>query len=157
MDRFMLPPLQEGYTYRKGNELITQPLLGGMPRQRRTFINPISTIQASVFCTEKEEFDYFWAFWRKKQRNPEKFLWALQSDSYELEDHKVRFNPESLQESQRFDLKVKYTFELFVVPLNRPAELDDLIVDYWNAGFNPRVSNLLEKLANEALPDALGV
>ncbi|MDV2440705.1 hypothetical protein QR665_14675 [Acinetobacter gerneri] len=156
MDRFILCPLLGGYSFSPGQNIIEQQLQGGMPRQRRNFIGAVYLVSASVFCGSYEEKEYFWAFWRKQQREPKNWLWALQSDSYKFEDHECRFKADSLpQESEREGKLIKYSFQIYVKPLNRPADLDDMIVSYWGSGLNPKISNLLEKLANESIPNAL--
>lgn len=156
MDKFMLCPLLAGYSFAPGQNVIEQQLLGGWPRQRRNFIGAVHQVSASVMCRGSQEIEYFWAFWRKKDRNPQPWLWALKTDSYKMEEHECRFIVDQTpQESDRQGDKVRYSFQVWVKPLNRPASYDDEIVDYWNAGLNPSVANALEILVNVSLPNAL--
>ncbi|MDV2468909.1 hypothetical protein QR674_07920 [Acinetobacter chinensis] len=156
MDTFMLCPLQSGYGFTPGQNLIEQSLRGGMPRQRLAFVGSVHQVTASVMCATRAERDYFWAFWRKKQRSPESWLWALQTDAYDLEEHECRFMAGSLpSEQQRNGRIVQYSFQVWVKPLHRSAELDNDIVDAWSVGLNPDVAALLERLANESMPNAL--
>lgn len=156
MDKFMLCPLLSGYSFAPSNNLLEQPLLGGMPRQRVVFFGGVQIVNATVICRSPEEVDYFWAFWRKKQRLPETWLWALKTDSFDFEEHECKFSASSLpQESERGGSIIKFSFQIYVVPKNRPIELDDKIIDFWQAGMNPHTSNLLDKLVNEEMPKAL--
>ncbi len=73
-----------------------------------------------------------------------------------MEEHECRFMlGQTPQESERQGNKIKYSFQVWVKPLNRSASYDDQVVDYWSAGGNPDVSKALERLSNIKLPDAL--
>jgi hypothetical protein len=156
MDTFMLCPLQAGYGFTPGQNLLEQSLRGGMPRQRLAYIGSVHQVTASVICRNKDEREYFWAFWRKKQRVPENWLWALQTDAFDLEEHECRFAVGSLPAEQlRNGRIVQYSFQVWVKPLHRSADIDDVIIDYWNSGMNPQAKLLLEKLANESVPGTM--
>jgi len=156
MDKFMLCPLLASYSFTPGQNILEQQLAGGMPRQRRNFIGSVGVVSVSVFCRNELEIEYFWAFWRKKDRNPQPWLWALKTDNYKMEEHECRFMlGQTPQESERQGNKIKYSFQVWVKPLNRSASYDDQVVDYWSAGGNPDVSKALERLSNIKLPDAL--
>ncbi len=156
MDKFMLCPLLAGYSFTPGQNILEQQLAGGMPRQRRNFIGSVGVANVSVFCRNELEIEYFWAFWRKKDRNPQSWLWALKTDSYKMEEHECRFMlGQTPQESERQGNKIKYSFQVWVKPLNRSASYDDDVVDAWQLGINPDVSNALEILVNITLPNAL--
>jgi hypothetical protein len=156
MDKFMLCPLLAGYSFTPGQNILEQQLAGGMPRQRRNFIGSVGVANVSVFCRNELEIEYFWAFWRKKDRNPQSWLWALKTDSYKMEEHECRFMlGQTPQESERQGNKIKYSFQVWVKPLNRSASYDDDVVDAWQLGINPDVSNALEVLVNVTLPNAL--
>lgn len=156
MDKFMLCPQLSGYSFLYGQNILEQSLTAGMPRQRLNFIGAVHQVTVSVFCTNADEIDYFWAFWRIKQRNPENWLWSLKTDSSKLEEHECRFMMGSLpQESDRQGDMVKYSFSLWVKPLNRPPSVDEDIIGAWQAGLNPNVMNRFEILANKAAADAL--
>lgn len=156
MNKLVLPPNESGYNPSLGNGILTQDLAGGMPRQRRTFIGSVGVANVSVFCRNELEIEYFWAFWRKKDRNPQPWLWALKTDSYKMEEHECRFMlGQTPQESERQGNKIKYSFQVWVKPLSRSASYDDDVVDAWQLGINPDVSNALEILVNVTLPNAL--
>lgn len=156
MDKFMLCPLLAGYSFTPGQNILEQQLAGGMPRQRRNFIGSVGVANVSVFCRNELEIEYFWAFWRKKDRNPQSWLWALKTDNYKMEEHECRFMlGQTPQESERQGNKIKYSFQIWVKPLNRSASYDDEVVEAWQLGINPDVSNALEILVNITLPNAL--
>jgi hypothetical protein len=156
MDKFMLYPLLAGYSFTPGQNILEQQLAGGMPRQRRNFIGSVGVANVSVFCRNELEIEYFWAFWRKKDRNPQSWLWALKTDSYKMEEHECRFMlGQTPQESERQGNKIKYSFQVWVKPLNRSASYDDDVVEAWQLGINPNVANALEVLVNVTLPNAL--
>lgn len=157
MDRFIIPPLVEGYSFTPGQNLIEQERGFAMPRQRVAGIGMPHTVRAAIFCENPLEEKYFWSFWRKKQRMPGRFLWAIKTDNYELEDHECMFSAQSVPNTNvMLAGQTLISFELWVQPLQRDADLDEMIVEYYNAGFNPRISNLLEHLVNVVMPENLG-
>ena len=157
MDKFMLCPLQSGYSFTPGNNLREQVLEGGMPRQVPFFVGAVHTVSVSVLLRNRDERDYFWAFWRTKQRKPENWLWKLSLDNGISEECECRFLSSSLpSESLRNGVVIKVGFQIAVKPIKRDADLDRNIVNSWQFIEDGNLDSI-EKIPNIWLPDALGV
>ena len=157
MNSFALCPLQDGYLFSPGNNMLEQQLLGGFARQRRMFVNNVHVVNVSVLLKSKTHAQYFWAFWRSHTLNPQPFLWRLITDSSEMQDHTCQFIAESLSVGERNGVIYPVSFQVRCKPLNNgDLAFDQTIVDLWDTGSPSDVLNLLEQLVNESLPDALG-
>lgn len=158
MNSFALCPLQAGYSFSPGNNMLEQQLLGGFARQRRMFVNNVHVVNVSVLLKTKTHAQYFWAFWRLHTLDPQKFLWRLITDSSEAQDHTCQFVADSLSVGERNGVAYNVSFQVRCKPLNNgDLAFDQQIVDLWESGSPLEVLNLLEKLVNESFPDALGV
>ena len=157
MNSFALCPLQAGYLFSPGNNMLEQQLLGGFARQRRMFVNNVHMVNVSVLLPTKSHAQYFWAFWRSHTLNPQKFLWRLITDSSEMQDHTCQFIAESISVGERQGVIYSVSFQVRCKPLNNgDLVFDQTIVDIWKSGDLDDMMNLLEQLVNESLPDALG-
>lgn len=155
MDTFMLCPLQEGYGFTPGNNLREQATEGGMPRQVPFFIGAVHQSSVSVILKNESERQYFWAFWRTKQKKPENWLWELSLDNGVKEVCECRFTSGSLpSESLRDGRVIKISFQVYVKPVQRDPDFDRAIVEIWQSGI---AENPIEPIPNEWIPDALGV
>lgn len=158
MNSFALCPLQAGYSFSPGNNMLEQQLLGGFARQRRMFVNNVHMVNVSVLLPTKAHAQYFWAFWRSHTLNPQHFLWRLITDSSEMQDHTCQFVAESLSVGERQGVIYSVSFQVRCKPLNNgDLAFDQSIVALWDTGSPSDVLNLLEQLVNERFPDALGV
>lgn len=158
MNSFALCPLQAGYSFSPGNNMLEQQLLGGFARQRRMFVNNVHVVNVSVLLKTKTHAQYFWAFWRLHTLNPQKFLWRLITDSSEAQDHTCQFVADSLSVGERNGVAYNVSFQVRCKPLNNgDLVFDQQIVDLWESDNPLDMLNLLEKLVNESFPDALGV
>ena len=158
MNSFALCPLQSGYSFSPGNNMLEQQLLGGFARQRRMFVNNVHVVNVSVLLKTKTHAQYFWAFWRLHTLNPQKFLWRLITDSAEAQDHTCQFVADSLSVGERSGVAYTVSFQVRCKPLNNgDLAFDESIVAIWESGSPLEMLNLLEKLVNESFPDALGV
>lgn len=156
MNNFALCPLQRGYTPNPANNLLEQELMGGFARQRVQFINNVHTVTVSVLLDEKIKQQYFWAFWKNHQRNPRPFLWRLIVDETSVTTYVCQFVADSLQLGERDGKVYSVSFGLRLKPNNTGTDFDESIIDLWESGDPRKLLNLLEKLVNEDLPDALG-
>ena len=156
MNNFALCPLQQGYTPDVANNLLEQALMGGFARQRIQFINNVHTVTASVMLDEKIKQQYFWAFWRSHQKNPRPFLWRLMVDDVEMTTYVCQFVADSLNIGERNGKVYSVSFGLRLNPNNTGKDFDETIIGLWESGDPRKFLNLLEKLVNEDLPDALG-
>lgn len=158
MNSFALCPLQSGYSFSPGNNMLEQQLAGGFARQRRMFVNNVHLVNVSVLLPTKSHAQYFWAFWRIHTLNPQPFLWRLITDSSEMQDHTCQFIAESLSVGERQGVIYPVSFQVRCKPLNNgDLVFDQTIVDIWKSGDLDDMMNLLEQLVNESFPDALGV
>ena len=158
MNSFALCPLQSGYSFSPGNNMLEQQLAGGFARQRRMFVNNVHLVNVSVLLPTKSHAQYFWAFWRIHTLNPQPFLWRLITDSSEMQDHTCQFIAESLSVGERQGVIYPVSFQVRCKPLNNgDLVFDQTIVDIWKSGDLDDMMNLLEQLVNESLPNALGV
>lgn len=156
----MLCPLQEGYGFTPGNDIREQQNEGGMPRQAPFFIGSPHSVTVSVLLKDDEDRQYFWAFWRTKQRKPENWLWELSLDHGIVEECECRFTSSSLPgESKRNGIVVMVSFQVLVKPIKRSAEFDQNIVNLRQgveSGETSEIVDDIEKVPNEWLADALG-
>ena len=158
MNSFALCPLQAGYSFSPGNNMLEQQLQGGFARQRRMFVNNVHVVNVSVLLKTKTHAQYFWAFWRLHTLNPKPFLWRLITDSAEAQDHTCQFVANSISVGERNGVAYSVSFQVRCKPLNNgDLAFDQQIVDIWTAGNPVDMLNLLEQLVNESFPDALGV
>lgn len=156
MNNFALCPLQRGYTPEVANNLLEQALAGGFARQRIQFVNNVHTVNASVLLDDKSKQQYFWAFWRSHQTNPRPWLWRLIVDDTEMTTYVCQFIAGSLRVNERDGKVYSVSFGIRIKPNNTGNDFDETIVALWNDGDPRKLLNLLEKLVNEDLPDALG-
>lgn len=156
MNNFALCPLQRGYTPEVANNLLEQALMGGFARQRVQFVNNVHTVTASVMLDEKIKQQYFWAFWRSHQTNPRPFLWRLIVDETSVATYVCQFVAGSLQLGERDGKVYSVSFSLRLKPNNTGKDFDETIIGLWESGDPRKLLNLLAKLVNEDLPDALG-
>lgn len=158
MNSFALCPLQAGYSFSPGNNMLEQQLVGGFARQRAMFVNNVHQVNVSVLLATKLHAQYFWAFWRLHTLNPQKFLWRLITDSAEAQDHECQFVADSWSVGERNGVAYNVSFQVRCKPLNNgDLTFDQQIVDLWESGNPFEMLNLLEKLVNETMPNALGV
>ena len=156
MNNFALRPLQRGYTPEPANNLLEQALMGGFARQRVQFVNNVHNVTASVLLSEKIKQQYFWAFWNSHQKNPRPFLWRLIVDETSVATYVCQFIADSIQVGERDGKVYSVSFGLRLKPNNTSSDFDQTIIDLWESGDPRKLLNLLEKLVNEDLPDALG-
>lgn len=157
MNSFALCPLQRGYTPKPGNNILEQALEGGFARQRIGFVNSVHIVEASVLLDTPEKQEYFWAFWRRHQRKkPRPFLWRLIVDHVPMQTYVCQFIAGSLSVGERSSKVYQVSFGLRLKPNYAGHEFDQTIIDAWELG-DPYVwANLLERLVNKELPEALG-
>lgn len=156
MNNFALCPLQRGYTPRVANNLLEQELKGGFSRQRVQFVNNVHTVTASVMLDEKIKQQYWWAFWDSHQDNARPFLWRLIVKETEMTTYVCQFVAGSLNIGERDGKVYSVSFDLRLKPNNTGKDFNETIIGLWESGDPRKLLNLLEKLVNEDLPDALG-
>lgn len=150
----MLCPLQQGYSFTPGNNLLEQKTARGMPHKITDFVGAVHSVTVSVSLDDKKRRQYFWAFWRRNQTT--EWNWRLSLDSGVIEDCVCSFTSESLPaESLRNGVVIKVSFMVFVRPIQRDADDDRDLVELWQGGATGQKEDI-SKIPNEYLPDALG-
>ncbi|MFX9003890.1 hypothetical protein ABTN42_20415, partial [Acinetobacter baumannii] len=118
------------------------------------------SVNVSVLLKDDADRQYFWAFWRTKQRKPENWKWELSLDHGIIEECECRFTSESLPgETKRNGVVVMVSFQVIVKPIKRSADLDRNIVNLRQgveSGETSEIVDDIEKVPNEWLADALG-
>ena len=155
MNSFALRPLNRGMTFQPANNLLEQQLVGGFARQRVQFVNNVHTVNATVSLHDKARQQYFWAFWRSYTLNPRPFLWRLMIDDTEMTTYQCQFVANSVQVQERNGIVYRVSFSVRCKPKPVDYEFDQGIIDVWETGDGAALVNLLEKLVNVDLPDAL--
>ncbi len=158
MNNFALRPLQRGYKPEVANNLLEQALMGGFGRQRVQFVNNTHTVNPSVMLETKLKQQYWWSFWNSHQRNPRPFLWRLIVDEVDVEPtvYVCQFVAGSLSIGERDGIVYSVSFGLRLKPNTTNREFDETIIQLWESGDPVKYLNLLEKLTNEDMPNALG-
>lgn len=157
MNSFALCPLQSGYSFNPAQNMYEQALLGGFARQRAMFVNNTHLVNTSVLLENKGKQQYFWAFWRRHTLQPNPFLWRLITDSAEMQTHECQFVANSISVSEREGKIYSVSFQIRCKPLNNSdSEFDQEIIDVWESGSGLDLLNLLEKLVNQDMPNAVG-
>ena len=155
MNSFALRPLNRGMTFQPANNLLEQQLVGGFARQRVQFVNNVHTVSATVSLHDKARQQYFWAFWRSHTLNPRPFLWRLMIDDTEMTTYQCQFVANSIQVQERNGVVYRASFSVRCKPKPVDYEFDQSIIDAWESGSGSEIVNLLEKLVNVDLPNAL--
>lgn len=155
MNSFALCPLQDGYTPQPANNMLEQALMGGFARQRVQFVNNVHTVNATVSVPDKAHQQYFWAFWRSHTLNPRPFLWRLTVDDADMTTYQCQFVADSVQVQERNGIPYRISFSVRCKPKPVDYEFDQSIIDAWETGNSAALFNLLEKLVNVDLPNAL--
>ena len=155
MNSFALRPLNRGMTFQPANNLLEQQLVGGFARQRVQFVNNVHTVNATVSLHDKARQQYFWVFWRSHTFNPRPFLWRLMIDDTEMTTYQCQFVANSVQVQERNGIVYRVSFAVRCKPKPVDHEFDQGIIDVWETDDSAALVNLLEKLVNVDLPDAL--
>ena len=155
MNSFALRPLNRGMTFQPANNLLEQQLVGGFARQRVQFVNNVHTVNVTVSLHDKARQQYFWAFWRSHTLNPRSFLWRLIIDDTEMTTYQCQFVAGSVQVQERNGIVYRVSFAVQCKPKPVDHEFDQDIIDVWESGDGAALVNLLEKLVNVDLPNAL--
>lgn len=156
LNKMMYCSTQEGYSASIGDGVISQILDGGADRYRKSLKGVLHTVN-SRWIVKEYGYLYLMAFYRVWTRNPSQpFLAKLCIDDAEVKPYECFFSGSptlSDKEGKHFTV----TATLRVKPILANDDLDDLIVGAGNDGVDlAKLTNLLEKLVNEDLPNALG-
>ncbi|MCK6157994.1 hypothetical protein KZX29_04180 [Moraxella osloensis] len=152
--QLILSPLRDSYNLTFGDDVVTTEYSDGMPRQRLDSTGrPHHT--GIGFRNTKSQQDYLQAFWRINRAKP--FSMQLLGDNTTLEWYECRFiSPPNLKSlaPNVFD----WSCDIVVKPKPLDIETDKTIVAIFEqtGGYTDQFFNLLEKLVNVELPNAIG-
>lgn len=155
MDILQLPPLQASYNVDFGDEVTRIQLNGGAGFYRRDVIGASSQVNAN-WNLSKAQYQYFMAFYRVQvSKGSAPFQYRLIIEQADAADYEVFFMPGTFKLIGKNGLRYMVTAQLEVKA--KPVDLvfDQAIIDSYGSGFGTDAANLLEKLANEDLPNAL--
>lgn len=154
LPKLALVPLRDSYSPTLGNDVLTTQFTHGMPRQRLGGVGSPHQVEVR-FRHKSVHQDYILAFWRLYRAKP--FAMRLILDDTGMSWYECRFIG-----SPSFGALGGNVFEFSINLVCRPKPLDieqdkTFIELYEQTGGDiSTFFNLLEKLVNEDLPDALG-
>lgn len=157
MHKLLLRPAQAGYSAQPGSNVLMQQLDGGAPRFG-VFTKKSSHQVNMQWITNKAGYQYLLAFYHVWMRNPaQPFLVDLVIDGEAtLQQYQCFFMPASLQLNSKVGVVHTVSAQLIAKAINRNTAIDDLIIDAGNRGvLLAELPDPLERLVNQALPDAL--
>lgn len=156
MHKLKYCPLQSGYTAQIGDGVISQELDGGAPRFRRALKSTYHAVNVQ-WVVKETGYQYLMAFYRVWARNPsQRFLAKLCVDNSTIEDYQCYFSGPPTLSSKEANIYT-VTASLRVKPLSVDKNMDDVLVDVGDSDIAlSDLTNPLEELVNENLPDALG-
>lgn len=154
LPKLILCPLRDSYIPTLGNDVITTQYENGMPRQRLAGVGRPHQTPVSFRHKAKHQ-DYILAFWRVYRARA--FAMRLILDGTDLAWYECRFIGEP-------SLNVlgggvfEFSINLVCRPKPLDIEQDKVFIELYEqtGGDISTFFNLLEKLVNEDLPDALG-
>lgn len=154
LPKLILCPLRDSYSPTLGNDVITTQYENGMPRQRLAGVGrPHQT--PVTFRHKAQHQDYILAFWRVYRARA--FAMRLILDGTELVWYECRFIGEPSILSLGGGV-FEFSINLVCRPKPLDIEQDKVFIELYEqtGGDISTFFNLLEKLVNEDLPDALG-
>lgn len=158
MEKFIIPPDQDGYSVTDGNETVSTILDGGLSRTRRDILGA-SSLVTTVWTLGREDYRYIRAFYRGVTgKGAEPFLIDLLLDFPTLTEHKAKFVVGSMALTQQDGLKFEVTAQLEVEPLPADDDFDRAYAMIYGVyGFEEwdLVYNQFNHLVNEVMPASL--
>lgn len=155
MNRFALRPLANSMSVKPGDNIEEYALTPGLSRQKVMYEGAVFTVQATVSLHNVDRKKYWWSFFREWQRDPQPFLWDIETDGGEREDHICQFIVGSITESKRNGHIVAMSFQVRAEPILRNAEDDKSVIALWNNGMG-ETQNKVHKVPNIWFPAAIG-
>lgn len=155
MNKLMLMPNRENYSFMLGQSVITTETQEGMPRQRLSSVGTTHRVTAKYECT-KAQWQYMLSFLRANRAKP--FLAYLLLDDIEPAWYECRAIPDEagLQASTMHE--VLFTLELPLIAWSKPINIgqDEALIALYamTKAEQDAYFNQLEKLVNADLPTA---
>lgn len=155
MPKFMLKPLRDGYSFRIARNVVRTETIVGLGRERKDSVGKAHPVNATYKCT-RAQWQYFLAFNRAYEGLP--FLAYLLIDDIDHKWYQCSIVDEYLPVSTQGDQIFTVQLSLVAKPIKYDVEADKTITAIYEMtdGQIDKYFNLLAKLVNEDLPDALG-
>lgn len=158
LHKFALLPSKPGYSVGDSADAVLRAKVGAGPsRQRLDF--PRAPHQVTVsFSLDSAQYDYWRAFWSTGiEYGSLPFLIDLIIDAEDLAEYEAKFVPGSVSLSDVSGLRYQVDAILEVKPNVRDREYDETLVMLYDIYGEdvPIILNMLEKLVNVDLPNAI--
>lgn len=154
LPKFLLLPLLDGYSVTLGNDVLTTYFESGQPRQRLKGGGAPHTVPVTFRHLEVHQ-QYARAFWETYRAQP--FAMRLKINDGDLQWYSCRFVSAPSFTPLGADI---YEFSVSLSVKPRPINADENLALMWvyeqTDGDLLTYTNLLEKLVNESLPEAVG-
>lgn len=153
--KFMLKPQRDGYSFNLARNVISTETIVGLPRERKDSVGKAHSVNATYKCT-RAQWRYFLAFSRAYEGLP--FLAYLLLDDIDHQWYQCSIVGEYLPVSTLGDQIFTVQLSLFAKPIKYDVEADKTITAIYEMtdGQIEKYFNMLAKLVNEDLPEALG-
>lgn len=153
LPQLILSPLRDSYDLEFGDDVLTTQYDDGMPRQRLESTGRVHRT-GIAFRHKKAQQDYLQAFWRTYRAKA--FAMQLIGDSTDLEWYECRFVGKAKFKEIGYQV-YEWSCEIAIKPQKLNIELDAVIIEIYNqtGGYTNQFFNILEKLVNQDLPQAM--
>lgn len=154
LPKLRLKALRAGYSFNLGRQTVTTETESGQPRQRKDSIGTVHRLSPTYKCT-RVQYRYLLAFLRVYEAQP--FLAYLVIDDPDHRWYECRIVSNDIPVSALGDQLFTVQLNMTATPIS-PTKQEDLgFIGVYDAtdGQPDLFFNLLEKLVNEDLPDAM--
>lgn len=152
MLKLMLYPNRDSYGYQEQSQVISTETQNGLPRQRLGAVGNYFSLSLNFRCDMAKK-QYLDAFLNATQA--QSFLVPLWLDEMQLKFYECRRIGGYKVSHQAFGV-FDYSFEIVAKATTRDIGADGAIAEIWANTDNPSYYlNLLEKLVNQDLPNAM--
>lgn len=153
--KFMLKPLRDSYSFSLARNVTSTETIVGLPRERKDSVGKAHRVNATYKCT-RAQWRYFLSFSRAYEGLP--FLAYLLIDDIDHKWYQCSIVGESLPVDTLGDQIFTVQLSLVAKPIKYDVEADKTITAIYEMtdGQIDQYFNMLAKLVNEDLPEALG-
>ena len=153
LDEFILCPLRDGYNIKLGDDVTTTQFASGMPRSRLTSVGRPHQVDVT-FRHKGQHQDYFFNFWMLHRTRP--FMMRLLAGTSNMQWFECQFYG-SPDHSELGNDVHQSSIGLIVKPKKFDKQVAQDYIDAYilTGGDISTYFNLLEKLVNEDLPNAM--
>lgn len=154
LPKLMLKPQRDGYNFSLARNVISTETIVGLPRERKDSVGKVHRPNVTYKCT-RPQWQYFLSFMRAYEGLP--FLAYLLLDDVDHQWYECRIVGDSLPVQTLGDQIFTVQLSLVAKPIKYNVETDIAITKIYEMtkGKMAEYFNLLAKLVNQDLPDAL--